>query len=450
MALRVYKSYAKSKVALCVTLFLFFFFGAMHDLLKQVTANSFFSSYRFVLPLIFVLLVAGGIYLHRSAKQPQRFARFLTVLITILLTVEVAHFAFLKVTGTRNEFGDKEHQLIGNIQLSGRLRKPDIFWIVLDEYSGGTGLQNGWQFKNPIHQALEQRGFFVADSAVSPYNYTHYSLVSTLDMIYLDELKGSSVIRFSDIVKGHRSIYETNASKLLKRAGYDIKNFAIYDIKDHPTRAREKFENSDYSLIHNQTFPGRVRQDIGWNFKNIFASNRLAADTEDAAAGMVDEAEYRLSLLTTTAKEAKHASTNTAPEFFMIHSMLTHEPFLYLPDGQIDPHSDFAMNRDKYIPAIRYANQHILDLVDSLKMAYRNRDVVIILQGDHGYKFDETDPLFDRESCSILYAVYCTDQDYAAWTNAFNSVNGFRLLFNKYFNTAFPMLPSRTYNLYYR
>ena len=76
--------------------------------------------------------------------------------------------------------------------------------------------------------------------------------------------------------------------------------------------------------------------------------------------------------------------------------------------------------------------------------------MVIILQGDHGYKFDETDPLFDQEGCSILYSVYCSDSSYTGLKNSFNSVNGFRVIFNKYFHTNLPILENRSYNLYYR
>ncbi len=89
-------------------------------------------------------------------------------------------------------------------------------------------------------------------------------------------------------------------------------------------------------------------------------------------------------------------------------------------------------------------------MLDSIKSIYREKDFVIILQGDHGYKYEESDPLFDQEGCSILYSVYCSDLSYPAWNNTFNSVNTFSVLFNKYFHTNLPLLENRSYDLYYR
>lgn len=51
-------------------------------------------------------------------------------------------------------------------------------------------------------------------------------------------------------------------------------------------------------------------------------------------------------------------------------------------------------------------------MIDSLRKMYLEQLLVIILQVDHGYKFEEQDPLFDQEGCSILYSVYCSDLSY--------------------------------------
>jgi hypothetical protein len=88
--------------------------------------------------------------------------------------------------------------------------------------------------------------------------------------------------------------------------------------------------------------------------------------------------------------------------------------------------------------------------IDSLMSLYKNREFVILLQGDHGYKFEEGDPLFDREGCSILYSIYCSDASYPGFNHSFNSVNGFRALFNKYFHTNLPIQENLSFNLYYR
>jgi hypothetical protein len=258
-------------------------------------------------------------------------------------------------------------------------------------------------------------------------------------MTYLKNLSEHSVIGFRDIVRGNISLRETNVVKLLKSLGYNIHNYSIYNIDGHPTKAKEYFVNADFKLINNQTLPGRIGQDIGWNFRKA-----------DIASGLKKEASSRLKLIDDGLDAAKKAVREKNASFFMFHYMLTHEPFLYNADGTIDLEAGFGMAPEKYIPSITYANKVLTRMIDSLKQICRDRQYVIILQGDHGYKFDESDPLFDQEGCSILYSVYCSDLKYPGWNHSFNSVNGFRALFNKYFHTKLPILENRSFNLYYR
>jgi hypothetical protein len=258
-------------------------------------------------------------------------------------------------------------------------------------------------------------------------------------MTFLNQLKEHSVIGFRDLVRGNISLQETNTLKLLKKEGYNIHNYTIYNIDRYPTRAQEYFVNADERLIDNQTLSGRFKQDLGWKFIRY-----------DRLEGFRKEYEYRLSLVQEELDAAKKAVNDNKPSFFMFHYMLTHEPFLYRHDGSLDTAAHFGMAPEKYVASINYANNILTKLVDSIKTIYSGKDLVIILQGDHGYKYDEKDSLFDQEGCSILYSVYCSDHRYPAWSNTFNSVNTFRVLFNKYFHTNLPLLENLSYNLYYR
>lgn len=89
-------------------------------------------------------------------------------------------------------------------------------------------------------------------------------------------------------------------------------------------------------------------------------------------------------------------------------------------------------------------------MIDSILQWYAGKKIVIVLQGDHGFKFKEGDPAYEKDMCKIFYAVYCSDGAYPGWTSRINTVNTFRVLFNKYFSTALPLLPNKTYPLYYR
>jgi hypothetical protein len=436
----LFREYERSIVFMFVILCIFFFFGAVKDLTKKSGLESF-NHYSIFLPATVIVIVVSYLIIGRTTHSLKRAALFIRSLLTICLILETGILLYnvLSHKDRQKDLGDVDHKIISTIQVPDTARKPFIFWIVMDEYSGNTALKKRWQFNNPLDSMLRAKGFFAADSARSPYNYTHYSLASSLDMTYLNQLKEHSMIGFRDLVRGNISLRETNTLKLLKKEGYNIHNYTIYNIDGYPTRAQEYFVNAGERLIDNQTLSGRFKQDLGWKFIRY-----------DRLEGFRKEYEYRLSLVQEELDAAKKAVNDTKPSFFMFHYMLTHEPFLYRHDGSLDTAAHFGMAPEKYVASINYANNILTKLVDSIKTIYSGKDLVIILQGDHGYKYDEKDSLFDQEGCSILYSVYCSDHRYPAWSNTFNSVNTFRVLFNKYFHTNLPLLENLSYNLYYR
>ena len=436
----LFKQYERAMLFVFILLCIFFFFGAVKDFAEASHIDSV-SRYAVFLPVVTIIILVSYVILRGTTNTLKRAALFIRTLIIVcvLLETSILFFNIFSHKEKQKDFGDIDHQVIHNIQIADSARKPFIFWIVMDEYSGNTALRERWGFNNPLDSVLRTRGFFTAGQARSPYNYTHYSLVSTLDMTYLNNLREHSVIQFRDIVRGNISLQETNVLKLLKEEGYNIHNYSIYNINDYPTKANEFFVDADLKLLDNQTLPGRIKQDLGWKFTN---SNR--------AEGLRQEYNYRLSLVQEGLDAARKAINDKRPSFFMFHYMLTHEPFLYKADGSLDTTSGFDVAPEKYVPSITYANNVLTPLVDSLKAIYRDRELVIILQGDHGYKFDENDPMFDQQGCSILYAVYCSDLRYPGWSDTINSVNTFRILFNKYFHTKLPILENLSYNLYYR
>jgi hypothetical protein len=435
------KRYERATVFMFVVLCIFFFFGAIKDATKDTWLHAVTGHYKISVPLVFIIFLILFFIIKKSASDLIRGALFIRTLLIICVLVEAAFLFYNLFSGKarQKDLGDIDHSLIKNITIPDSVRKPDIFWIVMDEYSGKGPLEKRWKFKNPLDSVLASKGFFTAADARSPYNYTHYSLTATLDMQYLKELKEHSEIGFRDIVRGNISLEETNVLKVLKQMDYNIYNYTIYNINDHPTKAHQYFIGADFKLVDNQTLAGRIRQDIGWNFIK-----------DDHMKGLRNEYKYRQSLMEEGVRKAQETSAAKDPSFFMFHFMLTHEPFLYNNDGSLDTTAGFGMAPEKYVPSIRYANNVLIPFVDSLKRIYAGRDLVIIIQGDHGYKFNEQDPLFDQEGCSILYAVYCSDSNYTGWKQSFNSINSFQVLFNKYFHTNLPIQENRSFNLFYR
>jgi len=77
---------------------------------------------------------------------------------------------------------------------------PDVYYFILDMYTRGDLLYTAFDFDNSeFLNALEQRGFYVAQCSQSNYVRTELSMVSSLNMMYLqdldDEFKPESTAR---------------------------------------------------------------------------------------------------------------------------------------------------------------------------------------------------------------------------------------------------------------
>ena len=140
------------------------------------------------------------------------------------------------------------------------------------------------------------------------------------------------------------------------------------------------------------------------------------------------------------------------PVYVFAHFLLPHDPYVFAPDGSCIPleATQARGHRQGYIEQVAYASRIIEDLVTGLQ-AGDGPDPVILVQADEGpypgrdYKI----PWYyatGRElqiKTGILNAYYFPDGDYGALAPDITPVNSYRVLFNTYFDTDFPLLPDR-------
>ena len=73
-------------------------------------------------------------------------------------------------------------------------KQPNVYFLVLDAYSGNDRLEDGFGYDNSkFYKQLEEREFYVQKTSFSNYANTEFSVPSMLNMQYFDyvsELKG--------------------------------------------------------------------------------------------------------------------------------------------------------------------------------------------------------------------------------------------------------------------
>lgn len=423
-------------------LVLYFFFGVLHDFLKTALGKNFFTSYKFLLPSLLAIILMVFFYLKKRTVG-FRLVNYVKSLFLLLLFLEIIVFIQKSFSGEKSK---NDLLLRTEMKETTPLDKPDIFFIVFDEYASSRSLKGDLGFDNSLlDSSLVKNGFFLSAESKSNYNLTPFSLASTFGMNYLN-IGNDTLISSKSLLQAVNSVKKNVLVPFLIRHGYQIKNFGCFDFDSFPCQQQPYFENYFSDVIDNQTFYSRIRKDIWWNIalKNFFTGKRRVPNS------FIDNRKIYLkrNIINFQNLEKELNSEGTSPKFVYAHLMLPHEPFFIKGDGTLRSENEILWNevnpREGYLGQIEYANQlikQLLFLINSPKA--KNR--VVIIEGDHGYRFFA--PNAPIEKCFMnLNAYFFSDKSFSALYKTISPVNTFRIILNKYFNQQLPLLKdSSTY-----
>jgi hypothetical protein len=314
-----------------------------------------------------------------------------------------------------------------------RPSKPDVYYIILDEYSGRRALQAQFGFdNNPFYKALRARGLYVADHATTNYPLTALSLAASLNLDYVQQL--------------------------LRPVPEDQSGYAPIDHLLHYPEVPVLFQLRRYTY----DFLGSW-----WLHSNPEANDTIAlGDTADEAANLgiqlkafdgvgsnrkfnFDQRQY-VRVQFQFAELSKLKDT-PGPKFVFAHFTCPHAPFVFAPDGSFVGPATRATRTlsENYANQIRYLNTKVLALVDDLLSLPEGKRPVIIIQSDEGFlPGDALVGSADRiiqAHFGILAAFSLPGVPHSVLYPTITPVNVFRLVLDQYFAAGLPLLPDRNY-----
>ncbi len=440
--LLIFRSTARAFLFSFCCLVLFFFFGSIHDTLQKIFPGSRLVSYTLFLPLL--VLIFGVIFwrLNRVKHPLRKTIRYITLLLIILCGFELLLFGYYKVTGK-----EKQNDLSGSFRLSvgkdgscDTSRYPDIYFIVFDGYTSSKTLAEEFSYHNDaIDSLLTRNNFYTSVDSRSNYNFTAFSLASTFNLDYLSRENGTGYVYPKVVLKAVKTLQNNSIVQFLDQKGYVFRNFGRFKLEYMPLTDHSFFDFYYFDLIDKQTFTARVNRDIGWNFKikNIFTGKFRVPK------GHIREKKLHIERNQTSFDKLIQElnSKSDAPKFVYAHLMLPHEPFYLKEDGSLVDDSALLFNtldqRAAYIGQVKYSNRLLQQIIE-LSGQSTNRNRVIIIEGDHGYRFYDQHNL-DKEFPN-LNTYYFSDHDYSMLYKSISPVNTFRVILNKYFCHQLPML----------
>ena len=417
-----YKDLVKACLVAFFTMLYFFFFGAVHDLLKNIFNGAFITRYSFLLPLSIIIFLFIIIFLKRKKKPLFKTTYYLNVLFIFLIFFDSAWLATRIIMAHKKETNDlpREFIIVANIP------KPDIYLIVADEYAGNSELKDIFAFDNtPFTDSLKQKGFHTIPYSRSNYNYTPFAGASLLNMNYL-EIKNKERGQ-TDLAYCYKTISENKLLRFLRYNDYSFYNYSIFDFPGQPARVNETFIPVKTRLITSQTFLNRLNRDIRFNL-----ITRLKSKSELKKL-TYSNLHNNNNIYNLTRNIVEEKTVN--PKFVYAHLMMPHYPYYFDKNGNEIPFEKLVegnqSNQGDYIEYLQFCNKKILSLIDHILQSSPSPPI-IILMGDHGFRHFRKPVENDYYFLNHL-SVYLPNQNYSAFPDSLTSVNLFRVILNTEF-----------------
>ena len=428
----VYRNFAKAALVAFFIMCFHFFFGTVHDGLKKLFPGTFLGKYSFVLPAACILLVLLLLLVHKMKKSSLVvFTTYLNSLLLLLIIIDGGimiekFFANKNIPPSSDEFTKCD-----------TCAKPDVYFILADEYAGHDELKNVFHYDNSsFENELKNREFRVMDHSHSNYNLTPFSVASILNMDYIpltDSLRSGS-----NLAHSYQWIKNSTVLHFFQANGYQFYNYSVFDFEHKPAPVRETFLPVKTQLITSQTFLSRLQRDLWFKTVTIFKSKKSIRDVT-YYNNVNNKRLYRLTW--------EIAGERTAqPKFVYTHLMMPHYPYYYDKNGTELPFERVVegnqVHKNDYVGYLQYTNRKILDLVDHIQKS-SPAPPIIILMGDHGFRHFVV-PVDRKYYFMNLSAVHFPHADYTTITDSMPAVNLFRAILNSQFQQHLPILKDST------
>ena len=412
----IFKDWKKSALIVSIGLILFILYSPIFAHLSGTSIVDFdIGRHRF---LIIPFLTSIVIFTYLIFKTKNKLNKITIIVNTVAISMVLISLVNIGIYNFENNFSanNDELQIVSNESL-----KPDIYFILLDAYSGEKVLEQYYDFNNhDFINSLRERAFFVHDESYSNYANTIPSLGSTFNMQYLgDDFERRDV---------YAMFPKSTAVNIIDTSGYKIIDFQKHSIAfdipvvDSTLCKKESNRYTDTRLMDQlvKYTPLSTLITIVPPEQDMDTQLCLFAELQNTQ-DMFDE-----------------------PTFVFAHSLVTHSPYFYGPNGEaVTP----IIDNEHYLYSIKFANKEMIQIID--KLLNVEDPPIIILASDHGTALLD-DRFTDQEKIIMthqnLYAIYFPDGNYELVEKSITPVNIFRIIFNQFFNMDYELLEDRTFS----
>ncbi|MGD8456032.1 MAG: hypothetical protein PVF83_06590 [Anaerolineales bacterium] len=402
-----------------VFLVLFFSYGHVYTYIANYEFAHRFGLYVHIpLLIVFVLVYVLGRYLRKFLFSQTSAINLVSLILLIIPFFQIGQYTLSTQSGDPNETTDPQLHSDSN---------PDIYYIILDAYNRADNLLLLGYDNSPFLDELREIGFFVADCSQSNYQRTALSLSSSLNMDYIFNAIPNDGPKDDNAKPVYNSIKNNRVRRELKNLGYKIFAFQSgyrwgewrdADIFFKPD-ANYLFARylTPFEMLFLESTAIKIPIDLKWlPFIN---------DPYIRYGEHYERVHYVLDTL-------PEVAALPGPKFTYAHLIIPHTPYVFLPDGSINPDVDSLEWTDEegYINNVKFINSALVPVIRKVIQESENPPVIVI-QADHGTAFLKERRYF------ILNTYYLPGKEDVEIPSTITPVNTFRLIFNLYFGADF-------------
>jgi len=427
----------KSHIVLVWVAVIYLFFKTIKDWLVVKASWQWFFIYSMYRTMCFVLKVLLVVWLRKlCSAAASKLSGYLNVVFLVVCLVEISQllFGFTKERSTPFKTAEIKFASLADTTY------PDVFVLQLDEYAGMHTLRTLFESSNQAFvDDLTARKFHVVKSPNSNYNGTALSVLSLLNMGYIEGLNRNEI---ASAVVYNKSVAAINKNFLVpffRDNGYTISNHSFFEI--------ENTESLDYLFL-----PTKKRLMLDKTFGSVLTNDLLCSINSNSFHFLINDFPAKIDRYNQEVIKRSNQTIRTAkgPVFMFTHLMMPHAPYLRDSSGNLRNigeayrESNRGLNSASYLQYTNYSNTVVLEMIDLIKA--RKPNSVIVLLSDHGLRNVRNANSKHYEFNNFI-AIYSPQQTQAHVADNLCTVNVFRYILNSHFRQNLPMLENKMINV---
>ena len=325
-----------------------------------------------------------------------------------------------------------------------RLPDRDIYYLVFDRYGSDWSLEHRYGIDTDLPEWLAGQGFQVVPGARSNYRATDFSLASTLNMRFLDELTERVGPDSDDRTPARQLISRHEVGTFLRANGYQYFHLGSWY---GPTRSNpiaddvldEGTDSEFASVLHDTS----MRPALDRVFSDEPGEDSTERTFRDRHR---DVALFQL-------RQLQRIPSAPGRKFVFAHILLPHAPYVFGPDGEtiLEEQATTDPEADLFAAQLAYTNARIRETVAALLSGPPETHPIIVIQADEGpFLCGDTDCVdLEPETLGIrfgiLSAYYLPEMPPDSLPPTHSAVNTFRFIFREYFGADLPPLPDLSF-----